>query len=187
VLPQVVAILAADGLDVTMDIVGPTIGRIGDQEREAIREEARRLGVYERVTLRGPVPLDQLMQRYREYDVFVLPTRPGEGVPRVLLEAMANGLPVVTTNVAGIGSLICDGGNGLLLDVGSADLVAAAIRRLIATPALRRRLIEGGYETARAHTLERQAAEMMRVVAAELGIQPRTALERPLANATWRA
>ena len=149
--------------------------------------DARRLGVDDRVTLRGAVPLDSLMRLYRDYDLFVLPTRPGEGVPRVLMEAMANGLPVVTTNVAGIASLIRDGGNGLLLDDVSPAAVAGAIRTLIQSPDLRRRLIESGYETARAHTLEHQAAEMMRVVTTELGIQPRTILEQPLANASWRA
>ena len=106
VLPEAVAILAREGIDVTLDVVGPTIGLIGDEERDAIRENANRLGVADRVTLRGAVPLDSLMRLYRDYDLFVLPTRPGEGVPRVLMEAMANGLPVVTTNVAGIASLV---------------------------------------------------------------------------------
>jgi phosphatidylinositol alpha-1,6-mannosyltransferase len=185
-LPQVVATLAAEGVNVTLDIVGPTIGQIGDEERDAIEREARTLGVQRRIVLRGAVPLDSLMRLYRDYDLFVLPTRPGEGVPRVLMEAMANGLPVVTTNVAGIGSLIRDDDNGLLLDEASPAAIASAIRRLVTTPELRRRLIESGYETARAHTLERQAAEMMRVVTTELGIQPRTILGQPLANATWR-
>ena len=150
------------------------------------REDADRLGVADRVALRGRGAARSLMPLYRDYDLFVLPTRPGEGIPRVLLEAMADGLPVVTTNVAGIASLIRDGDNGLLLDDSSPAAVAGAIRRLIRAPDLRRRLIEAGYETARAHTLERQAAEMMRVVTTELGIQPRTILEQPLANASWR-
>ena len=47
--------------------------------------------------LLGPVPLDQLLPLYRQYDLFVLPTLPGEGIPRVLLEAMAAGVPIVTT------------------------------------------------------------------------------------------
>jgi glycosyltransferase involved in cell wall biosynthesis len=103
------------------------------------------------------------------------------------MEAMANGLPVVTTNVAGIASLVRDGENGILVQEASPAAIASAVSRLMATPVLRQRLIEAGYETARAHTLERQAAEMMRVVTAELGIQPRATLERPLANASWRA
>lgn len=169
VLPAAVARLAAAGRDVTLDLIGPTIGLIGDQEADAIRQESDRLGVGGRVTLRGPVALDRLMALYREYDIFVLPTRPGEGIPRVLLEAMAGGLPIVTTSVSGISSLIEHGQNGLL-NAGSAADVAADVEALISTPALRQRLIREGYATARAHTLERQAAEMMQTVRQELHI-----------------
>ena len=69
----------------------------------------------DRVRCAAPVPLDQLMPLYRDYDLFVLPTQPGEGIPRVLMEAMANGLPIVTTDVSGIASLITNGENGLLI------------------------------------------------------------------------
>jgi len=168
VLPAAIAALKAGGHDCALDLVGPTIGQIGDTERDAIRNEAARLGVSDRVTLTGPIALDRLMPLYGDYDLFVLPTQPGEGIPRVLLEAMAAGLPVITTNVSGIASLIADGSNGMLITESSADAVAAAVRTLIGAPALRQRLIQGGYQTARAHTLERQAAEMMRVVQAEL-------------------
>lgn len=175
VLPAAIASLVAQGRDVTIDIVGPTIGQIGDTERDAIAAEARRLGVENRVRLLGPIPLDQLMPLYQQYDVFVLPTQPGEGIPRVLMEAMAAGLPVITTNVSGIASLIEHEQNGLLVSLDiplqSAAValgLSAALLRVIDDAALRRRLISGGYLTARAHTLENQAAEMMRVVSSEL-------------------
>jgi glycosyltransferase involved in cell wall biosynthesis len=167
-LPAAVAALVNAGRDVTLDIVGPTIGQIGESEAAAINEEANRLGVGHRVTLRGAVALDQLLPLYRQYDAFVLPTMPGEGIPRVLMEAMAGGLPVIATRVSGIASLITDGDNGLLVPAG-AD-VAAALARLIDDPALRQRLIQGGYRTARAHTLDRQAADMMAVVSRTLGV-----------------
>ncbi len=167
VLPAMVAQLVAAGHDVALDVVGPTIGQIGEAEAEAIRAEAARAGVADRVTLRGPIPLDQLMPLYRNYDLFVLPTGPGEGIPRVLLEAMAGGLPIVTTKVSGIASLVEDEVNGLLIPAGLGS-EAAAVSRLLADPALRRRLIQGGYATARAHTLERQAAGMMAVVGSQL-------------------
>jgi glycosyltransferase involved in cell wall biosynthesis len=162
--------LRAAGHDAAVDVVGPATGHNGEVERDAILDDARRRGVEPHVTFRGAVPLDQLMSLYREFDVFVLPTKPGEGVPRVLLEAMANGLPVITTAVAGITSLITDEHNGLLVDGDSADAIAAAIRRLVEDAELRRRLIANGYETARAHTVERQAEQMMRVVSGELGL-----------------
>ena len=49
------------------------------------------------------------------------------------------------------------------------------VRSLITTPALRRRLIQGGYDTARAHTLERQARSLMQIVARECGVAIRDA------------
>ena len=136
----------------------------------AIVAEAARLGVAARVNLRGPVALDQLMPLYREFDLFVLPTRPGEGIPRVLMEAMAAGLPVVTTDVSGISSLITSGENGLLVPEGSTQGIVDAMQALIGTPSVRQRLIQGGYATARAHTLERQAASLMQTVATECGV-----------------
>jgi glycosyltransferase involved in cell wall biosynthesis len=160
----------ANGIDISLDIIGPTIGLIGDDERDAIRREADRLGVGNRVQLIGAVPLDQLMPMYRDYDFFLLPTQPGEGIPRVLLEAMANGLPVVVTDVSGITSLIEDSVNGLLVADAGADSIAAALMRLVRDGGLRRALIQGGYATARRYTLEHQASDMMRVVAGELGV-----------------
>ncbi|MBY0493469.1 MAG: glycosyltransferase family 4 protein [Cyanobacteria bacterium] len=172
-LPSLVAALKREGRDVTVDIVGPPIGLIGESERDAIAADADRLGVADRVTLHGTVELDRLMPMYREFDLFVLPTRPGEGIPRVLMEAMAAGLPLVTTDVSGIASLVSDGENGLLVPDGSTNALVDAVRSLITTASLRQRLIQGGYATARAHTLERQAAELMQTVAAECGVQLR--------------
>ena len=166
-LPEAIARLVADGLDISLDIVGPTIGMIGDEERDAIRRDAAERGVEDRVQLVGAVPLDQLMSLYRDYDFFILPTQPGEGIPRVLLEAMANGLPIVTTDVSGITSLIADGANGVLIPDASPESVAAAVKRLAGDGDLRRRVIQGGYATARKHTLEQQAADMMQVAERE--------------------
>jgi glycosyltransferase involved in cell wall biosynthesis len=172
-LPAMVAAIHAAGYDVSVDIIGPTVGLIGESERDAIGAEAARLGVEPRVVLRGPIALDRLMPLYRDFDIFVLPTRPGEGIPRVLLEAMASGLPVVTTDVSGVASLVRHGENGMLVAGGMPAALTEAVLRVIREPALRRELIAGGYATARAHTLERQAGEMMRVVSAELGLSLR--------------
>jgi glycosyltransferase involved in cell wall biosynthesis len=160
-LPEVVSRLRGSGHDVSLDIIGPLVGKNGEEERDAIVATAARLGVTGHVRFIGSLPLDELLPRYRAYDVFVLPTTPGEGIPRVLLESMSAGVPVVTTRVSGIPSLIRDGENGLLVDQPSVDAVTAAVSRLIAEPALRRRLIHAGQETARLFTLDRQAAWMM--------------------------
>jgi glycosyltransferase involved in cell wall biosynthesis len=174
VLPGVVSHLMALGIDSTLDIVGPVVGRPGEGERAAILEAAAERQVDTRIVIRGAVPLDELLPAYREYDLFVLPTLPGEGIPRVLLEAMASGLPVVTTGVSGIPSLITHEVNGLLAEDAAAATIADALARLVLDAPLRQRLIARGYETARGLTLETQAARMMSVVTRELGVSLRS-------------
>jgi glycosyltransferase involved in cell wall biosynthesis len=175
VLPAAMEALAARGIDAIIDIVGPAVGRPGEDEQAAIAADAAARNVAARVNVVGPVPLDELLPLYRQYDVFVLPTLPGEGIPRVLLESMTSGMPVITTRVSGIPSLITHEVNGLLMDENGAGPVADAIARVVTDAPLRQRLIANGYETARGRTLEAQAAKMMAVVAQEL----RVAMRRP--------
>jgi len=170
VLPSAVGLLAAEGIDLRLDIVGPTVGGPGADERAAILEEAARHGVGDRVSIVGAMPLERLLPMYAQYDLFVLPTLPGEGIPRVLLEAMSAGLPIVTTRVAGIPGLIAHEVNGLLVDRPSAEAVAGAVGRIVREPRLRQGLIARGYETARRLTLEAQSAAMMDAVSRGLQI-----------------
>ena len=181
VLPEAVQLLAASGIDATLDIVGPAVGRPGEHEQAAILDAAARLGVGDRVSVLGPIPLDHLLPMYRRYDAFVLPTLPGEGIPRVLLEAMSSGLPVVTTRVAGIPSLVTHEVNGLLMDAPTPAAVAAALARIVTEPSLRQRLIARGYETARGLTLEAQAARMMDAVSRQLHVTLRQPAAAPAA------
>ena len=171
VLPAAMETLAARGIDATIDIVGPSIGKPGDEEKRAIAADAAARRVESRVNVVGPVPLEALLPLYRKYDVFVLPTLPGEGIPRVLLESMTSGMPVVTTRVSGIPSLITHEVNGLLIDDNRGESVAAAIERVVTDAPLRQRLIANGYETARGRTLEAQAAKMMAVVSEQLHVR----------------
>jgi glycosyltransferase involved in cell wall biosynthesis len=176
VLPQAVRLLTDENIDVMLDIVGPTVGRPGKDERAAILEEAEKYGVRNRVSLLGPLPLDRLLPMYGQYDMFVLPTLPGEGIPRVLLEAMSAGVPVVTTRVAGIPSLVTHEANGLLVEQSTPGAIAAALARIVRDAPLRQSLIARGYETAHRLTLEAQSARMMDAVSRGL----RVVLRRPV-------
>jgi glycosyltransferase involved in cell wall biosynthesis len=98
-----------------------------------------------------------------------------------LLEAMTTGMPVVTTRVAGIPSLVTHDVNGLLVDEPTPASIADALARLLSDPGLRRRLIANGYETARAHTLEGQAARMMCEVSSRLHVTLRQPAPAPAA------
>ena len=181
VLPAAIQRVVDAGTNVTLDIVGPPVGAPGEAERAAIVEEAARCRVGSRISLVGAVPLDRLLPMYADYDLFVLPTLPGEGIPRVLLEAMSAGLPIVTTRVAGIPGLVTHETNGLLVDEPTADSVGAAIVRIVMDGSLRRTLIANGYATARQYTLEAQAAAMMAAVERELRVNLRHPSEVPVA------
>ncbi|MFO7652369.1 MAG: glycosyltransferase [Candidatus Krumholzibacteriia bacterium] len=101
----------------------------GDLERRV-----QELGLADVVTLPGN--LGDLDQQMLAADVFVLSSR-WEGLPLVLLEAMASGLPVVCTRIAGVGDLVEEGGAGLVVPPGDAAALAAAIGSLLDDPGQR--------------------------------------------------
>jgi glycosyltransferase involved in cell wall biosynthesis len=94
-----------------------------------------------RVTLVGELTGDLKNGQYEWADIFVLPTRyPPEGQPLVVLEAMGAGLPVVSTRWSGIPDTVEDECEGLLVEPGDEQALAAALRRLAGEPELRRAL-----------------------------------------------
>jgi glycosyltransferase involved in cell wall biosynthesis len=104
--------------------------------RDELERAARRLGVDEQITFTGALTGARVAPLYREADVFCLPSF-AEGLPVVLMEAMANELPVVTSRIAGIAELVDEGVNGVLLPPGRDDVIADALGRLSADPELR--------------------------------------------------
>lgn len=138
-LVEAVALLGAGGRDVRLTLVGD------GPDREALTRLAHQLGVAERVTFAGAVGQDRIREHYAAADVFCLPSF-AEGVPVVLMEAMAMELPVVTTRIAGIGELVEDGVSGLLVRPGRADLLAEALTSL-SDPAVRLRMGRAGRGT----------------------------------------
>ncbi|MEZ4509976.1 MAG: glycosyltransferase family 4 protein, partial [Eubacteriales bacterium] len=99
----------------------------------------------------------QLNEYYRAADVFVLPTR--EDIwGLVVNEAMANALPVVTTDACGAGvEMIRDGENGFLIPSDSSELLAERILRLLSDDTLRERIAVATLETAKRYTIEEMA------------------------------
>lgn len=91
---------------------------------------AENLGVTFYVHFTGTVPYSELPQKYREADIFILPSL-AEGMPLVVLEAMGTGLPIIASRVQGIDELVAEGINGALFDAGDVDGLASCLVQLI--------------------------------------------------------
>jgi glycosyltransferase involved in cell wall biosynthesis len=126
--------------------------------QDALAARAAELQVSDRLLLRGYVPIDGgLWDLYRDAHV-LLHVSLTEGVPQVILEAFAARLPVVGTDVGGVGAVLTD--RGLLVAPQDADAAAEALNRLAHDPQLRDRLVEQAARAAADHTLEAEGARV---------------------------
>lgn len=107
---------------------------------EALRAQAARLGLADRVLFTGRVERDRVPALYSAADSFLLPSvhdHAGnvDGLPNTLIEAMATGLPIVASDVVGVPTVIDHGIEGLLVPEGDAAALGAALGGLLADPA----------------------------------------------------
>src|SRR5215469_4384579 len=117
---------------------------VGDgPDREGLKRTILSKGLGRWVTLEGSVNQDRIHDYYRQADIFVLPSF-AEGIPVVLMEAMAMEVPCVSTFVAGIPELIRNDIDGILVPPSDDQELASAIGRLIDDPGLRRRVGTAG-------------------------------------------
>ena len=120
----------------------------GDGDLEQGHSLSEQLHLSEQVTFLGwlsPQKRDQLLAHA---DIFILPSY-NEGLPVAILEAMAWGLPIITTPIGGIPEVIIPNQNGLLVEPGNVQQLSKAIQLLIEDPQLRRSLGEAARETAK--------------------------------------
>ena len=155
VLLEAVALLSARGCRVDVTIAGEGPSRAGFERL------ARQLGVTDYVSFPGAVGQDEIHGLYADASIFCLSSF-AEGIPCVLMEAMAMELSVVSTRITGIPELIEDGVNGLLVAPGRADQLADALQRLLRDPALRRKLGSCAREKVLRHFNTLDATERLR-------------------------
>ena len=163
-LIDAVARLRQEGHDVALEIAGE------GPEKEALAAQIEASGHSEAIRLLGHQSDKHAL--YSRFDGFVLSSL-REGLPNVILEAMAMELPIVSTRCGGVEEALDDGVEALLCDSGSAQALHACLQRVVQDEPLRRRL----GQAARAR-VERQfdfAGRMGRMVAiyAQLGVAPR--------------
>ena len=107
-----------------------------------------------RIDVRPVVPWDRMEELYSEHDILVFPSLM-EGLPSVVMEAMAGGMPVITTETCGMPDVVENDFNGLLIPPADSAALEAAILRLANSEELRRRLGTAARETMQRHTWER--------------------------------
>jgi glycosyltransferase involved in cell wall biosynthesis len=169
VLARAAAILKRWGEEFSCQIVGE-----GEQD-QALRELVHELGVEDRVELAGPRPQAELVSLMQSAAVLAAPCVIGadgnrDGLPTVLLEAMALGTPCVSTDVTGIPEVVRHERTGLVVPQRDAEALARAIRGVLAQPrmagelaARARELIEAEFD------VRRTSAELRRVFERAVG------------------
>jgi len=115
------------------------------EESDALARRIVRAGLIGRVRLPGKLAREGVLERYAAASVFVQPSRVAadgdrDGIPNVLLEAMAMALPVVATRVSGIPEVVRDGENGVLVEPDDPSALAGAIAHALAQPEASARL-----------------------------------------------
>ena len=125
--------LAAGGRNVRVHLVG------GGPDETSLRQRAAQFKDPSIVVFEGPVNHDRISALYKMADLFCIPSF-AEGIPIVLMEAMASGIPCVTTQVAGIPELIRPGLDGLLVAPSDIESLTQALATLMDDPILRKRL-----------------------------------------------
>jgi glycosyltransferase involved in cell wall biosynthesis len=114
-------------------------------EQKRLTQQIHQLGLSSQVRLVAPMPQRELADQYRKADLFALPcvvARDGnrDVIPNVLVEAMASGIPVISTRLPGILELIQDGEDGVLVPSGDPKVLAESISALIGDGSKRERL-----------------------------------------------
>jgi len=138
--PEVLALLRREFPDATLTMIGPDKG---DGSLEATRRAAERLGVSSHLVITGKVPKSEISSWLNRGDIF-LNTTNVDNAPVSILEAMACGLCVVSTNAGGLPYLLHDEFDALLAPPDDAEALAAAIRRLILEPDLAESISRAG-------------------------------------------
>jgi glycosyltransferase involved in cell wall biosynthesis len=145
------------------------LGVAGSGPRRADLERlAAELGVAGAVTFTGRVDNERMPELYREADVVLNPAL-ADNMPNSLLEAMASGVPIVSTRVGGVPYLVTDGVSALLVPAQDPDALAAAVGRLVAEPALAARLRAAGLEEAQRYAWPTIRAVLFDVYARAVG------------------
>jgi len=133
---------------------------VGDgKEREMLESLSIQLGIQEYVQFIGKVPHEKVQTFMQQADVFVLPSL-SEGLPNVIIEAMACGLPIVVSRVGGIPEIITNDTNGYLVEAKDTESIANFIILLLQDEKLRKKLSDNNKQLVKKYSWENVIVEL---------------------------
>ena len=137
----------------------------GSKEKEAvIQTMIEQTGMVSNVEWAGYIPFgDELLDVYRNSDIFILPSL-AEGIPKVIYEAMAAGLPIIATRIGGLADVISDGKNGILISPGAVNEIVNAINKIVGDKEYMLSLKKASLQSAAKHTNEKARDHIMDIL-----------------------
>jgi glycosyltransferase involved in cell wall biosynthesis len=145
------AVAAAEGVHLVIAGDGP--------DREALERHAAATGIAARVSFLGAQPRRRIVELFRAADASILSSS-WENFPHTVVEALAVGTPVLAMEAGGVGEVVRDGENGLLVPAGDGDALAGAVRRYFTDAPLRERLRAAAASSVAAYAPERVFGEL---------------------------
>jgi len=147
------AVARADGVQLVIAGEGP--------DRGPLETRAHELGVDGRVRFLGPLPRERVVELFRAADATILSSS-WENFPHTVVEALAVGTPVLAMEAGGVGEVVRDGVNGLLVPAGDTDALGDAVRRYFTDRELRERLRAAAASSVAEYAPERVFGELER-------------------------
>lgn len=166
---QAIRRLVDQNIKVSFEIIGD------GPDRQRVLYTVSDLGLEHHVKLLGKLPPEEVLRHVQQADAFLLSSL-SEGISNAVLEAMACGLPVVTTDCGGMREAVTDGVEGFVVPVRNSGAMAAALERLARDRELRARMGKAGRERIlKEFTLDRQIEQWLELLHAVLNLNSATA------------
>ena len=158
--------LSSKGVGVAFDLAG---SELHPGELDLMRQKIDAANMSRVVKIHPPVLSAEKLVFFRDGDIFVYPSY-SEGMPMAVIEAMASGLPIVAATVGGLPDLVREGVNGMLVEPGRSDQLAAALLRISSDSRLRHTMQENSAQIAREeYDIEQHVFKLVEIYTQNLG------------------
>lgn len=161
-LLETAQLIDPEGTNIYFNLVGGEL-RLGALDH--LHQGIVKANLGQTVRLHPPVTGEEKMDCFRNADIFVFPSYT-EGLPIAVIEAMASGLPIVASNVGGLPDMVREGVNGLMVDPGRPDQLAAALLKVIKDKKIRQSMGECSAQIAREqYDIEQHVSKLINIYA----------------------